>query len=303
MEIDRKELKRQARERMVLTDPRFWVVTLVYIAMTTGVSWLFSLVPAGGAGTSPLPFIDTVQLFLQLLLLLYTAVVRFGLCLWALWTWRQLDPGINSLMQGFSVAGRVLLMELGIYIRVLGWYFCIALALSIPVFAILFMTTSELAYLLVLLLFVASLLASLIALRLRYALAPYLLADRPDEGASLPIYRSVSLMRGWKWELFKLELSFLGYELVNFLLSAAVILFFLGQAGLLTPDFADANQLLLWSQQCSAVIYSAPAVIASTLVTVPLSLWLIPYRAVAKAGFYDARLLVSQGTLPEMPPL
>ena len=45
MEIDRKELKLQARERMALTDPKFWVVALTYIAMTTGVSWVISLIP------------------------------------------------------------------------------------------------------------------------------------------------------------------------------------------------------------------------------------------------------------------
>ena len=36
MEIDRKELKRQTRERMALTDPKFWVVALAYIVLTTG---------------------------------------------------------------------------------------------------------------------------------------------------------------------------------------------------------------------------------------------------------------------------
>ena len=77
MEIDRKELKRQARERMVLTDPKFWVVALAYIVMTTGVSWLFSFLP--------IPHTRTTLLFFQLLLTLYTTVVQFGLCLWALW--------------------------------------------------------------------------------------------------------------------------------------------------------------------------------------------------------------------------
>ena len=31
-------------------------------------------------------------------------------------------------------------------------------------------------------------------------MAPYLLADRPDDGPTAPIYRSVALMRGWKME-------------------------------------------------------------------------------------------------------
>lgn len=292
MEIDRRELKRQARERMALTDPKFWVVALAYIALTTGVSWLFSFVP--------IPHTQTSMIFFNLLLTLYSTVVQFGLCLWALWTYRQLDPGINSLIQGFSVAGRVLLMELGVFVRTMGWYFLAAMGLSVPFFILLFTVSSEGSLLLGWLLFVAALVAVLIVVSLRYALAPYLLADRPDDGASLPIYRSVALMRGWKWELFKLEFSFIGWELINFVLSAGVTLFYLQQAGLLA---STAIGTMAWANACMDVIYSMPVVILSSLVTVPVSLWLIPYKATARAGFYDARLVTSQGTLPEMPPL
>ena len=30
---------------LALTDPKFWVVALAYLAMTTGVSWVISLIP------------------------------------------------------------------------------------------------------------------------------------------------------------------------------------------------------------------------------------------------------------------
>ena len=295
MEIDRKELKRQARERMALTDPKFWMVALTFLAMTTGVSWLISLIPLPG-GTD----IYTIQIFFQLLLMLYRAVVSFGMCLWALWTYRQLDPGVNSLMQGFSVAGRVLLMDLGIYVRIFGWYLLVAMVLSVPLFSLLLTNSSAGFRILTILAFLIALLVTIVVISLRYALAPYLLADRPDDGPSAPIYRSNALMRGWKMELFKLELSFLGWEAVNFLLSAAVMTFFLNQAGLLAVDAVMAAG---WEDQCTAVIYSTPVVILSTLVTIPVSLWLLPYRAVARAGFYDARLLAAsqEDSLPGMP--
>lgn len=295
MEIDRSELKRQARERVALTDPKFWVVALAYLAMTTGVSWLISLIPLPG------PVADTVGIFLQFLLILYTTVVQFGLCLWALWTYRQLDPGINSLMQGFSVAGRVILMELGIYVRVLGWYLLVALGLLIPI-VVLMMFADYILGMALLLLFGAVLIAVIIVISLRYALAPYLLADRPDDGFSIPILRSVELMRGWKMELFKLELSFIGWELINLALSFSVLLLCLSRAGLLTPE---AILMETWLDQLTDVIYSTPTVILRTLVTVPVSLWLTPYRSVSEAGFYDARLMAAQDRLqlPEMPPL
>ncbi len=294
MEIDRKELKRQARERMALTDPKFWVVALAYIAMTTGVAWLVSLIPVAYGGT--------LEYFLQLLLRLYVTVVQFGLCLWGLWTYRQLDPGVNSLMQGFSVAGRVILMEVGIYIRILGWYLLIALGLSVPVVALVFLVPTPDANMAAFLLFAVALLIALIALRLRYALAPYLLADRPDDGPTVPIRRSAGLMRGWKMDLFKLEFSFIGWEAINFVLSLGVTCFFLNKAGLLAADVLLSEEL---QGQVMSVIRSAPVVILSTLVTVPVSLWLLPYRETARAGFYDARLLAAAGQTdrPDMPPL
>lgn len=294
MEIDRAELKRQARERIFLTDPKFWVVALSYIALTTGVSWLISFIP--------IPHTQTSLIFFQLLLTLYTTVVRFGLCLWALWTYRQLDPGLNSLTQGFSVAGRVILMELGIYLRVLGWYILVVFILGMPVVILLLTEAGSGLGMLSLLLLFAGLSAVVIILNLRYALAPYLLADRPEDGPTVPILRSAALMRGWKWELFKLEFSFIGWQAINFFLSLGVILFFLGQAGLLIPE---SMLSLEWQGQAMAVVYSVPVIMLSTLVTIPVSLWLLPYRETARAGFYDTRILsVPEGmNMPEMPPL
>ena len=299
MEIDRIELKRQAKERITLTDPKFWVVALTYLAMTTGVTWLVSFLPI--PSSSPIPLFD-VQFFLTLLLNLYTTVVQFGLCLWALWTYRQLDPDINALTQGFSVTGRVILMELGIFIRVMGWYFLVALVLSMPVVILLLTGAGAGLGMLSILLFAVGLAATIIILNLRYALAPYLLADRPDDGPTAPIRRSAALMRGWKWDLFKLEFSFIGWEAINLVLSLGITLLFLGQAGLFAPE---AFLSLEWQNQVLDVVYSTPVVILSTLVTVPLSLWLIPYQETALAGFYDARLLAASDQLdrPEMPPL
>ena len=294
MEIDHVELKRQARERIAHTDPQFWVVALAYLAMTTGVSWLISFLP--------IPHTQTTLMFFQLLLSLYTTVVHFGLCLWALWTYRQLDPDVNALMQGFSVAGRVILMQLGVYIRVVGWYFAVAFLLAMPVFILLISGAGAGLGMFTILVFAAGLIATIIVLKLRYSLAPYLLADRPDDGPTASILRSAALMRGWKWDLFKLEFSFVGWELINLMLTLVVMLFFLDRAGLSFPQIFQDQALF---NQAMDVVYSPPAMILSTLATVPISLWLLPYRQTARAGFYDARLLAaaSEADRPEMPPL
>ena len=69
--------------------------------------------------------------------------------------------------------------------------------------------TSLLIFLWTLLLIIPGIVASY-----RYALAPYLMAENPDMGVMEAIARSKELMKGNKWRLFCLELSFIGWHLL-----------------------------------------------------------------------------------------
>lgn len=289
MKIDRRVLKARAREAMGQTQPRFWAVALVYILLTTGVqialSLLLSALPGGTSG-----------IFLNILFFLYSTVILFGLRLWSLWAWRKLDPGMGALTQGFSIPGRVILMELFIFVRVFGWALLFILALSIfalPLSAVL--AASPILYLP----YAGALYVLIWVFMLRYNMAPYLLADRPDDGPSLAIRRSVEMMRGRKWELFKLQLSFLGWEAINWVLSLAVFFFLCAQAGLFQMS-VGLDSLLLYQSVANGLVNVA----LSGLVTLPLSLWLLPYQEVAQAGFYEEiRQAGPAPGAPEMPPL
>lgn len=289
MKIDRRALKARAREAMGQTQPRFWAVALVYILLTTGVqialSLLLSALPGGTSG-----------IFLNILFFLYSTVILFGLRLWSLWAWRKLDPGMGALTQGFSIPGRVILMELFIFVRVFGWALLFILALSIfalPLSAVL--AASPILYLP----YAGALYVLIWVFMLRYNMAPYLLADRPDDGPSLAIRRSVEMMRGRKWELFKLQLSFLGWEAINWALSLTVFFFLCAQAGLFQMP-VGLDSLLLYQSVANGLVNVA----LSGLVTLPLSLWLLPYQEVAQAGFYEEiRQAGPAPGAPEMPPL
>lgn len=289
MKIDRRVLKARAREAMGQTQPRFWAVALVYILLTTGVqialSLLLSALPGGTSG-----------IFLNILFFLYSTVILFGLRLWSLWAWRKLDPGMGALTQGFSIPGRVILMELFIFVRVFGWALLFILALSIfalPLSAVL--AASPILYLP----YAGALYVLIWVFMLRYNMAPYLLADRPDDGPSLAIRRSVEMMRGRKWELFKLQLSFLGWEAINWALSLTVFFFLCAQAGLFQMP-VGLDSLLLYQSVANGLVNVA----LSGLVTLPLSLWLLPYQEVAQAGFYEEiRQAGPAPGAPEMPPL
>ena len=285
MKIDRRALKARAREAMRRTSPSFWAVALLYLLLTTGVqsalSLLASVLPGGSS-----------WVFLNVLFFLYSMVLQFGLRLWALWAWRGLDPGAGSLIQGFSIPGRVVMMELLILLRILGWTIGFAILLS-PFLMLL--TASPVLYWIAL----GAVSVLLTIVTLRYSMAPYLLADRPDDGASLAIRRSVAMMHRRAWELFKLQLSFLGWQLINWALSTGVFLFLCAQAGLFQAP-AGMESLLLYQ----SVSGSLANVALSGLVTLPLSLWLLPYQEVAQAGFYEeVRQTGPAPGAPEMPPL
>lgn len=311
MEINRKELKRQARSAIGEARPRFWVVALVYLLLTTGVGYLPMLIPGGSA-----PGLHAPALFLLLLALLLQQVMDFGLDLWALWTNRRLEPGLGALFQGFSVVGRLLLMRLLILLRVLGW------AMLLSCLAALFVLFSPTAVLLL----IPIVAVALNAIMLRYALAPYLLADHPDDGAGAAVRRSAELTQGWVWELFKLDLSFLGWVLLAALLSGLASSLFLWRSGFFQalaaippmelPDLISGYQMwqsgltldaLSFTEQqlqlyalYDSVSGSIWTMLCSDLLPLPLLLWLVPYRAAASAGFYDARLRLQRDSAPPL---
>ena len=281
MEIDRKQIKQQARESMLLAKPSFWVVTLVYMLMTTGVSIIAD-------------FSDgTLGLFLTIAITMYSWVVGFSYRLWAIWTVRRLEPGLGSLMEGFSVAGRVIMLESSILVRTLGWTFMMAIPAG---FLLVFsMTTNLLGYFLV----IGLLSIAVSIITLRYSMAAYVLADYPDLGPSYALHQSVQLTRGWIGELVKLHLSFIGWYILSTALSfagmvvGALVSGGITIAALLTPDgFAQLPTVL------SAGIPS----LLGTLLSLPVTLYLTPYLEVTMAQFYDARIRLGEPA-GDMPPL
>ena len=283
MEIDRKQIKQQAKEALSLSRPSFWVVTFVYLLMTTGLS-------------TAADFSDgTLGLFLTFAVTMYSWVVDFSYRLWALWTVRRLDPGLGSLMEGFSVAGRVILLEISILGRTLGWSFLIA----IPAGLLMLTMTSAVGYIAA----IGLLSLAVTIITLRYSLSYYVLADFPDAGPGYALHRSVQLMKGWTMEMVKLHLSFAGWYILSFVLAIAGSIagaLFTGGAAIFSM-FTTENLT-----QLSAILNAGIPSLLGTLVSLPVTLYLTPYIEVTLAQFYDARIKLADTTadpMGGMPPL
>ena len=277
MEIDRKELKRRARESMSLANPSFWTVTLVYILMTTGVSALADFAPG------------MLAAFLSIALTLYSWVVGFSYRLWALWTARRLEPGLGSLMDGFSVAGRVIMLELSIIVRIFGWCLLLILPITFAYAGALVFTVNPFAIMTVYVIMLLTVALLVNVITLRYALSYYVLADYPDLGPGIALAHSVRLVKGWVWELVKLHLSFAGWYVLTFALSVI---------GMVVGDLITGGVVLSgvmsaapeFGAGLSAMVTSPLPVLLGNLLALPATLYFTPYLEVTLAEFYNARI-------------
>ena len=274
MDLNLKELKAEVRRSMQLASPDYRLVAACYLLLTTGVSLLFNLFAPSSEGTFPL--------FLSIALSLYAVIIEFGYTLWSLWAHRRLDPGIDSLIQGFSVTGRVIYLQISIFTRLFFLLFGIIFGCT---FLIMFITENPLAGVAVAM---PVAYIAMYALSLRYKFAPYLLADFPDLGPSVAIHRSVQLSRGWKMHWFKLDLSFIGWIFLSGVLEAAAFLLCAGFS--LDPSALSALDSQGMINAMADLSTSTAVLAGTTLISLPLQIWLTPYRQVSFAALYDTRL-------------
>lgn len=232
MGFNRMQAKMAARNSMRQARPNPLWVTLVFILLTTGVNGVALRIVGD-------PFVDAMQylawgyggeevfryvflgnlggvgLFfaLRLVLELYGAVMGFGYTSYALRLARNEQPGYRNLLDGFAGAGRVLWMNVLIWVFVFLWEL-LALLPGTVLWVVGVFLESEALLILSALLCAAGGVMGVMA-SYRYRLAIYFLLDDPECTARQAVSRSKITMRGWKMELFTLDLSFLGWILLG----------------------------------------------------------------------------------------
>ena len=265
MGFDRFAAKHAARESMRLNNPNPILVTLVYFALTTllwaAISYLLydpttDLVWCIRAGYEAEEILDYILQNHQrdLMLLagveflygLYTTYMSFGYTSYALRMARNEQPGISHLFDGFARPLRVLWADILVNLFTSLWTLLIVVPLSfLLALGVLDMVNSV---------YIVStvMLVTLVAVTYRYRLTSYFILDDPDCTARQAICRSKQAMKGWKWSLFCLDLSFFGWMLLSVLLGAFIS-------------------------------FLLPVVITDVL-----CFWVMPYRGASEANFYDA---------------
>ena len=290
-------IRAHARQQMRGTVPPFWMITLVSMVLTTLVP---DAVKSFCPSTSVNGQLNVLGLFLSILMTLFAWVMEFG------YTWWSLDctdgaqgenaPGIHTLFNGFSMVSSVLMLEIGVAVRKLLWSLIIAVPAALLATTLLLPATGDVGAVVSSVVLVAVVWVVYYAVSLRYVLARCLLIDQGDgrRSSSRAIRDSVGLMRGWKMEFFKLQLSFLGWYLV------IVLLMILGVGLVSLVGWLDLSSVFAHVRGGNiavaiGTVQSAPAAsLAMALLPLPLDLFLTPYTSIAAARFYRLRTQLAQ---------
>lgn len=274
--LDRRALKRSARDLIREPGAGALAVSLVYLLLTDGLSTVLNLVLTNPIGLilnqwseslssllqqngSPEEFNLTpvysatfsyarqmlfnpkqeIILFVFLLLFLYMLVLSYGYSDWALRRVRGEQPGWTCLFDRLELAGKFILLELLSLLLV-------GLGLS---------------------LFILPGLYFLYSLRM----ARFLLLDDPTLSVFQAMRRSRQMSRGYKRQLFTLDLSFLGWMILS-------------------------NLALSGAYSTGASIHPLLGAVLGELSFLVFQVYIAPYRELSLAGYYEA-MRAPEGTV------
>lgn len=209
--LDRVQLKYEAKAITKNAKESAYVFTLIYLAIglvLDGIDYLVSGSPQAEVygyladympeaavylrGTEPILHLPAPAVwFVSIVISLVTAVLGAGYILYTMNVRKGLITPYTTLFDGFLFAGKIILLEIVQYIFVFLW----SLLFIIP---------------------------GIIA-GYRYRFALYNLCENPEMGVMEALNMSKAQTRGHKWELFVLDLSFLGWMLLSALFAPVSI--------------------------------------------------------------------------------
>jgi len=201
------EMKANARKLIRENAPKLFFITIIYLVIVTvmgelelrlpGTDTLYDkVVDRIAAGEVPGMYMlySGIRLpgaLLALLLLVLSPVVDAGYMSYCLKTARVQGGDYRTLLDGFLFFGKVMLISIVTYILVFLW-------------TLLFIFPGIVA-------------------AYRYRQAYYILLDAPEKGALQCIRESKQMMAGHKLELFLIDLSFLGWYILDMIIGLILV--------------------------------------------------------------------------------
>ena len=191
MMVNRPQAKMAAKNCMRTARVSPYQIGLVYILILFALSIFEQVTLSLFGDPTYMDYLGTyvmqptsINMFISILILLISALLEAGFATYCLGVRRGLVMPLQTLFDGFSMAGKVIALDIVQIVLISLW---------------------------MLLFFFPGIIAMY-----RYRFALYNLLENPDIGVMEAIARSKQQTRGHKWELFILDLSFLGWNLLNY---------------------------------------------------------------------------------------
>lgn len=261
--LDRAEIKAEARSLLRTGTVSPIRMTLFYLAillvldlLNSSVTYVVgaqSITAALGTLSDVLSYISPVGIFIAILISLLSTVLSAGYTCYCLGIQHRVHMPYESLFDAFSFAGKVILLELVQGAFIFLWSMLFVIPGIIAVY--------------------------------RYAFALMNLCETPDLGVMEALNLSKQQTRGYKWQLFLLHLSFLGWAILAALVTSC---YEMTIAVLLPESFFGILLDVLFYAAASAAV----------------SFYVKPYTALSECGFYLRATAQNAGEppLPENDP-
>lgn len=314
---NRARLKQDVKQTIAMTRPRpMWVALLYLVIASIGASLIQSIL-GSLAGTSFLTtqlteimmsgqdieeamaelmllyadrivsFVGTligVSFLTSILTTLWQGLMTVGFNGYCLSLVRGEQPAVGRIFCGFPMFGKVILTSLLVWVFTMLWSLLWVLCLVVVAFiGIALMEAVPVAGVLILIVGYIGFFVLILWTTLRYAMTNYILLDTGKYGLEA-ITASKKMMKGNKWKLFVLQLSFIGWYLLIYaiILIGSIILGVIvgvGAAGIGT----GAASLGALGGMVGGVVF---VLIVMVAVIYLIEIWLLPYINGSTAKFY-----------------
>lgn len=198
MWFDRRDMKQTARNCMRTTVPKaIWVALVFYLinyALTSISETILFGPEVQEIMSSPEAYMDALEsgyfpnipfhgMLLSLAVDVVSIILSVGFSYYTLCISRGIPAGFGNLFDGFGLFFKILWLNIRMGIVIFLW-------------SLLFVVPGIIA-------------------AYKYSMSFYVLLDHPDWSAKMCMRESKRIMQGHKWELFVLELSFIGWNLLT----------------------------------------------------------------------------------------
>jgi len=148
--------------------------------------------------------------------LLISGPLTLGYAMFAISIFRNRETSVGEVLYGFERFGKALGLYLLMMVFILLWLFPVYIAVPFAIFMFgeeIFLNGNFFTYVLLFLFFIILFIPTYIAYY-RYSMSYYILSDNPNIGPLEAIRQSKKMMKGNKWKLFCMHLSFIGWGIL-----------------------------------------------------------------------------------------